>query len=208
MNQQEVVIIAGPHKTASSTTQKTLISLQKAELLGPYVWPRKYKYTEKKPYNQKQFSKFVDDLISSPSPSKSRDFYVEEMRMIWSKGQSIVIGAERFGTASLSSSRNMLLDGLEEALWRIQKQSTAKPRRTTVVLSFRSERLTHLVSVWNQYLFKSKRKNSGDVSDSFSDWMCSMDCSLPEDKLNLNVVNTLGQVSCCLSRAVCTRYII
>ena len=95
--QQQFVILAGPHKTASSTTQIEITSLQSANLLGRYVWPNKNTYKVEKAgstrYSAKQFSSLVSNLIK---PDDLRDnasikFYAPEFERIWSEGKSIVI---------------------------------------------------------------------------------------------------------------------
>jgi len=178
--QQQFVILAGPHKTASSTTQSTLVSLQKKNLLNPYVWPRKLNHTNKL-YHSKQFAA----LARRPRKNSHYKYYTKEFEMIWSKGQSIVIAAELFGSASLSSSSSVVLDGLKEIL--PIRQTDKIEESVSVVLNFRSKRLSHLVSVWGQYNYFT------EIKVSFTDWMCSMSCLLLEPKLNMNVVNTLGQ---------------
>merc|ERR1712004_589032 len=59
-----------------------------------------------------------------------------------------------------------------------------------IVLSFRTPRFDHLFSVWQQ------KQREHRQAESFKDWICAMDCGLPEEeKLDLRVVDTLGQAA-------------
>ena len=193
--QQQFVILAGPHKTASTTTQKVIIALQSANLLGQYVWPRMVREHKDKVYHEKQFSILVSNLMEPAGESSHQasyrgvKFYAPEFERIWSEGKSIVIGAEKFGSSSISSFGSNVIDGLKEIL-PMRRGKESQESAPIIVLNFRSARIEHLVSVWGQFNFKSRQAVN---ATAFSDWLCSMDCSLPEPKLNLNVINTLGQ---------------
>lgn len=181
--QQQIVILAGPHKTASSTTQDTLVSLQKQKLLNEYVWPTEYNpLIGRTNYHNKQFNTFAERLLTSDLLHPSVKHYAKEFETIWNKGRSIVVGAELFGSSSISPSGHNLFHGLDQVL-----PSSAKK---TVVLNFRSQRLSHLQSIWGQYNWVNHPHNKGI---SFTQFICSMDCSLQQPNLNLNVLNTLGQ---------------
>jgi len=186
--QQQFIILAGPHKTASTSTQLTMISLQKANLLGAFVWPKL-----RKNYFPKRFSSFAIGLMDREDDKRVIQKVVrwtKEFKKIWSKGQSIVIGSELLGPASLSLYGSNVLDGLKQAL-PTGRMNETEETTSTVVLNYRSDRLGHLLSVWGQFNFKNRKVST----KTFSDWMCSMDCSLQEPKLNMNVINTLGQAA-------------
>jgi len=174
--------------------------------------------------HSKQFSGLVHSIMDDdefPQNFKMSHirYFTKESDMIWSKGQSIVISSELLGPASLSRFGNNLLNGLNQVL-PTERKNAIKESTSTVVLNYRSGRLEHLVSVWGQFKYKNNmkilkmnmkiaknitkvaeknpKKNREKATENkvtFSEWMCSMDCSLPEPKLNLNVVNTLGQAA-------------
>lgn len=182
-DQQQFVILAGPHKTASSATQSLMKTLQESGNLGKFVWPK----NPAGACDAKQFSEFVWSLFRSVNGGGDPallNYYKEEFDQIWKDGKSIVIGAELFGTISLHESFDRMV---EDALW--NELPVTDPNRVLVVLNYRTPRLDHLTSLWAQ---KMKIERLGL---SFREWACSMDCDLPEPKLNLHVINTLGQAA-------------
>lgn len=230
---QKVVILAGPHKTATSETQRFLIRLQRdKDLLAPFQWP----LTPEKHTNSKQFSDLVKELyvgqenatlLETKNARKYRkgklpyiEHYRNEFQRIWqqnnNKNNSILVGAELLGPLALHKhgpaatqeliklmpwSNNNIREALGTSInnhggeieYTTDYNDKRKDRQTelpvTVALNYRTPRFDHLASVWQQAIKVKK----AEIGTSFHDWMCQMDCTLPEPKLNLRVINTLGQ---------------
>mmetsp|Transcript_61190 Transcript_61190/g.73600 ORF Transcript_61190/g.73600 Transcript_61190/m.73600 type:complete len:415 (-) Transcript_61190:943-2187(-) len=200
VKKQRFVLLAGPHKTASSETQLLITKLSKTNLTENFVWPR----TPNGNIYFKQYAGLINNLIheanntQTEKKKKSKLFYTNEFRSLWHQKKSIVIGAELLGTVSISPQfGENLIDGLLAMMpWEengndannVYKNHFSKDH-ITVVLNFRMSRFDHLYSVSNQ------RKKMMKSKETFHDFVCSSNCSAPRYKLDLPVINTLAQAA-------------
>jgi len=201
--QLRMVILAGPHKTASTETQWFLANLQwffQKSLLAPFQLPS----DPDGEIHTKQFSNLVKDLYEEQRQQKTKknefvfedykegnfsykEHYRNEFQRIWSHRQtssnSIVLGAELWGPLSLHKYGPGAIRELMALL-------PSNKNKVTVALNYRTPRFDHLFSIYQQSKKMQEHLHGGD---SFRNWMCKMDCTLPDPKLNLRVLNTLGQ---------------
>jgi len=183
---QKVVILAGPHKTASSTTQKTLVQLAENNLLGNYEWPTALQSRISKKESSryaKQFQYLISNLWEYRlDTARDKDHYKAEFQKTWESNRSIVFGSEMIGTFSNRVAANgnqsttflkNLRDILPKGRKNMVKNDVDEVVDIDVVLNFRSKRLEHLTSAWSQTNVQ-RHKNL-----TFKKWMCSIECDGP-----------------------------
>ena len=165
-HKQRVVILPGPHKTATSSVQGFIVQLQKEGRLGNFVWPGALA--------DKSLATLAGSIVHDKN-EELRTRKKERIKRAWQDGYSIVIGAELLDVVAALSK--------EELHGVFQRFSSLLPQNVTaqVVVMYRTPRTSHLVSAWKQQLAMAEKGNHG------TPWRFSLenDGSRPKDKPTL-----------------------
>jgi len=171
---QRIVVIAGPHKTASTSILNNLYSWTSAhsQVLPNWVWPLPRAALEfckcMWPQNAvkciaEAFYPFVNALTGNKmrmfneyDSSEVVNLYQDAMKDMWRGGYSLIIATEAmdhlvrsYNTLSLNKFLNTL--PLEENYSDDNVVRLSADRKdVTIVVNFRAPRVEHLVSIWHQ----------------------------------------------------------
>jgi hypothetical protein len=140
---QRIVILPGPHKSASTSVQAYLVQLAKEGVLVQHSWSWLGKRS------RKGFSGIARQLLFPPEFGTDEDKLNESKQVAeeeWSRGNSLIIAAEFMDyVASLTE------DEAETSIGRlIDWLPTDAQSNVEVVVMYRSPRASHLVSAWKQ----------------------------------------------------------
>lgn len=177
---QRIVILAGPHKTASSSIQESMYTWTSTgpQLLPTWSWPVPQEVLEvceeeaefdsqKRKCHAKGFYPLAE-AINTHDPSHSRQtflshskpevmgFYRDAMEKEWKDGYNLIIGTEGLDFLVLRDYTNF--DNFLSVLPLKEEQKVdngievwgAEKKDVTVVVKFRAPRVQHLISVWHQ----------------------------------------------------------
>ncbi|KAL7490129.1 hypothetical protein ACHAW6_015847 [Cyclotella cf. meneghiniana] len=144
-NDQKIVLLPGPHKSASTSVQRYLVRLAIAGILPQYNWEWIGKDSSK------GFSDLAQHLLYEAKVGENDRKLLMQKNVAqdkWYEGKSLVIAAEFMDyIAALPE---------EQARASIERLFDWLPRSTTqtntveTVVMYRSPRASHLVSVWKQ----------------------------------------------------------
>lgn len=207
-HEQRIVLLAGPHKTSSSSIQMNMYNWlyqgNGSALQEEWAFPSiEEKYFEMNcnfpPYLQyKIFYPLLEALrgVHRQDP-KTRclnafytreeiiNLYKNEMEKKWKQGQSLVIASEAmdFIASSNEDDGYHLLDALLDFLPTNEEDDESKEfSSTTAVVMYRPPRVSHLISAWHQCCMKKMSfynfLTSMDSSSVFSDALKTLDSLL------------------------------
>ena len=137
---QRVVILPGPHKTATTSVQSFLVRLQKKDKLGDFEWPAA---------QSKAFAPVMKSVLFNVDDEMGvRGRKQEKIHKAWKKGKSIVVGAEILDYVAA-------LTPLEakpafERLLNLFPIDVVPETDMSVIVMYRTPRASHLVSAWKQ----------------------------------------------------------
>jgi len=172
---QRVVLVAGPHKTASSSEQHNIVRWVNDGFLPGWSWPTPTMYSKicgHKDIQPKMFYAYYGTLNGGAESKCLPKWYdshgmngknlthdfEKEFRNSWSQGNNLIIASEAMDfVSSLSQNshryklRNRILNGMpwnsyDDPATRLQGSNDD----ITVVVHFRAPRVDHLVSLWHQ----------------------------------------------------------
>jgi hypothetical protein len=140
-NQQRIVLLPGPHKSASTSVQAYIVQLSRESILAYHNWHWVGKKTSK------GFSDIARFLLYQPDDGKKKEKMDKFQQLTfeeWNKGNHLIVAAEFMDyVASLSR---------EEAKLSIDRLLEWLPPTTNreAVIMYRSPRTSHLISSWKQ----------------------------------------------------------
>lgn len=143
--EQRIVILPGPHKSASTSVQIYLVQLAKKGTLKQHSWAWLGKESSK------GFSFLARHLLYAPEFEEDKD-KVEKFKQLtkkeWDAGNNLVIAAEFMDyVASLSEKDASMAIGRLLNWLPAHKQAA---NRIETVIMYRSPRASHLISAWKQ----------------------------------------------------------
>ena len=216
---QQVVILAGPHKTASSSIQYNLMRwfedqndtllLQKRWSFDPPIKTfQKQGCSRAWQYPYQVYYWMVQAMLRSKNtacssnestgeiiyePEQMLELYTKRFNEGWSRGKSIVIATEAIDFANSirydGTPNEFLLRFLELLPFTSAENNITE--KVTAVIMYISPRIEHLQSMWHQHQKARRNKNV-----SFSQYLESISSNL--DMLNYLVSFNLGKtVSSC-----------
>ena len=185
---QRLVMLVGPHKSASTSVQSYLVKLEKAGVLGQHNW--KWIGNERNK-GFAEASRYL--LMGEISTTGERDVMKERTtaeslqqmaKEEWDKGTNLVAAAEFLDYAAYLSDKEATL-----AMERMKQWLPEKARDgVEAVIMYRTPRASHLVSAWKQQVgFRKARTNEPwrlSLDDGhprrvelgepphFSEWLC------------------------------------
>ena len=142
---QRVVILPGPHKSASTSVQAYLVQLAKKGILKQHSWAW-LGHT-----SSKGFSRIARHLFYEPEFEKNIenvDKFKQKAKEDWDEGNSLVIAAEFMDyVAALEDEDAKVAIG---RLFDWLPFSGQQANQVEAVIMYRSPRVSHLVSAWKQ----------------------------------------------------------
>ena len=187
-NGQRLVMLVGPHKSASTSVQSYLVKLEKAGVLGQHNWKwigneRNKGFAEASRYLLMGDTTTTGerDVMKERSTAESLEQMAKEE---WDKGTSLVAAAEFLDYAAYLPEDEIIV-----AMERMKHWLPEKAReKVEAVVMYRTPRASHLVSAWKQQVgFRKARTNEPwrlslddghprrlDLGDPppFSEWLC------------------------------------
>jgi len=185
---QRLVLLVGPHKSASTSVQSYLVKLEKAGVLGQHNWKwvgneRNKGFAEASRYllMGDQTTTGERDVDKERSVALSLQLMAQEE---WDKGTNLVAAAEFLDYAAFLSN-----DDATVAMNRMKHWLPEKARDgVEAVVMYRTPRASHVVSSWKQQVgFRKARTNEPwrlsldddhpqryelGMPPHFSDWLC------------------------------------
>jgi len=212
LKDKRVVILAGPHKTGSTSIQNNIHEWTGINnfLLEGWAWPVPQTVTEIESKDEKNWhwnpSKgfyALAELLRDPmypitdrllfrtySKKEIINFYQIEFLRAWLSGYNIVIGSEAFDNAIKDKRGEELIERLLKILpWNFLNLSSIVHGNNdliTVVITYRVPRVKHLLSIWHE----TKKEK-----ESFRDWMLST-------RNGLGAIDSLGLVEKFLNKGL------
>ena len=185
---QRMVLLVGPHKSASTSVQSYLVKLGKAGVLSQHNW--KWVGNERNK-GFAEASRYL--LMGDTTTTGERD--VDKERSValslqqvaqeeWDKGTNLVAAAEFLDYAAFLSNEQATV-----AMDRMKYWLPEKARgEVEVVVMYRTPRASHMVSSWKQQVGfkkaktnepwrlalddKHPKRNKLGMPPNFSDWLC------------------------------------
>jgi tmRNA-binding protein len=172
-DEQKVVILAGPHKTGSSSLQYnflrwtthtpgTLISELNPHdiILKDWVWPLPSFMSEFYSVDDihNAFYPMMEALRSPKRKTTDRevfekysideviDMYHEPMDVYWEKGYNLIFGTEAMDLIVKLEEGAEMIDALQNRIL----PSSVRDDQITVVIAYRTPKIDHLISQWHQ----------------------------------------------------------
>jgi hypothetical protein len=154
--QQRIVLLAGPHKTGSTSMQT--IALLFAKVLNKESWnwiePPRLK-TITKHSKEKRMATLLYSLtnrtsrkeIRQPSSSEMLTMYRTEIRKQLGLGLNIVLGSEEIDSVAAPHTK---ADALDEFLTIFPAEASRDIM--SVVITYRASRIQHLISLWKELM--------------------------------------------------------
>jgi hypothetical protein len=184
---QRLVLLVGPHKSASTSVQSYLVKLEKAGVLGQHNW----KWIGNR--RNKGFAEASRYLLMGSKTNGERDVIKERSvaaslqqmaKAEWDEGTNLVAAAEFLDYAAFLSDNEATA-----AMERMKRWLPERARdRVEAVVMYRTPRASHVVSAWKQQVgFRKARTNEPwrlslddehsrrselGVPPHFSDWLC------------------------------------
>ena len=173
---QRVIILPGPHKSATTSLQSFLDKLSKSGKLGTWDWPAS---------GGKMFGNVLNSVLFDPKDSSGLQKQLRsKIIKAWENGKSIVFGNEDLDYIAVMSP-----DEAKAALQRLQgllPQDMVAERDMSATIMYRTPRSSHLISAWKQQIAMAKpgrnwnspwRTVIGDEPTeteppSLSEWLC------------------------------------
>eukprot|EP00563_Minutocellus_polymorphus_P006496 CAMPEP_0181032956 /NCGR_PEP_ID=MMETSP1070-20121207/7003_1 /TAXON_ID=265543 /ORGANISM="Minutocellus polymorphus, Strain NH13" /LENGTH=386 /DNA_ID=CAMNT_0023110357 /DNA_START=313 /DNA_END=1473 /DNA_ORIENTATION=- len=213
-NQQQVIILAGPHKTASSSIQYNLmrwfgdtndtLGLQKRwSFDSPIKIFQEEGCVSALRYPYQVFYWLVQAILENPTKCRSNELtgeiiytreemlelYTRRFRESWSRGKSIIIATEAIDTANSIQYAGTSNELLLKLLQLLPSSSTGYGSRrfyekTTAVIMYRSPRIQQLQSMWFQHT-KDKRNQNLTFSQYLGKIRSNLNMLNPLDSFNL-----------------------
>jgi hypothetical protein len=173
--QQQIIFLAGPHKTGSTSIQVNLVSWSQEGLLGPWRWGindttcvfeniselrqgRKPKNRKIELLFAKGFSPLMNLLANTRKnyPEKEEDqsalidCYRNQLSYLWQDGYNIVLGSEAadFGIRSKVDA-DKFIHGILNIMPMTTNDDANIRERITFVITYRYPRVDHFVSYWH-----------------------------------------------------------
>jgi hypothetical protein len=213
-SRQRVILLAGPHKTASSSIQQNMLMWlnDKEDYFGTglaknWAWPSPISTFRKHGCNLSESKIFYPWIHALSSLTERREntpcadvysreemigLYKKEFEEWWRKGYSLVIASEAMDLVPRVKYSGALLQNIiHQQPWYTSngnRRSTflGKDDDITVVVNYRSPRSSHLISSWHQCCMTSM---------SFHDYLLS----LKESRL---VLDSLRLAKICLDQGL------
>jgi hypothetical protein len=159
---QRVVLLAGPHKTGSSSIQANLMHWlgdenHPSNLAVTWAWPAPAHQCI--PQSEKAFYPWVKALVGEEINTKFKchvereeliQVYRREFHNQWTRGKSLVIATEAMARAAAHD------DLIDTIIHQLPWSADYSPKvgggdeNITVVIVYRSPRVAHLQSMWHQ----------------------------------------------------------
>lgn len=174
---QRVVILAGPHKTSSSSIQLNLYRWIHASSRGEmdisglskdWAWPAPVQAWNMSGcelndvMTSKMFYQYVDFLkgkrknrciLSEYSTKSALDLFSNEFQKKWSDGYSLIIASEAFDfimSERRVNASEILVNAVSHLPWHQNNTLNGSDHDVTFVVCYRTRRVDHLISLWHQ----------------------------------------------------------
>jgi len=203
---KRVVILAGPHKTGSTSLQNNFHKWTGSDnyLLDKWAWPvpaviTKYESEDENHWQWNPSKGFyalaellrdnkhsiTDRLVFQKSTREELlQSYKTEFLRAWSAGYNLIIGSEAFDNVIKDDDDEMIERLLALMPWNLNEG--VGNDRITVVVTYRVPRVKHLISVWRE----TKKDNQ-----SFKEWIL-------KTKNELGAIDSLGLVEMFLKKGL------
>lgn len=170
---QRLVMLVGPHKSASTSVQSYLVKLEKAGVLGQHNW--KWIGNERnKGFAEASRYILMGDTTTTGERNVAKERSTAESlqsmaKEEWDKGTNLVAAAEFLDYAAYLSDKEAVL-----AMERMREWLPENARDgVEAVIMYRTPRASHLVSAWKQQVGFRKAKTN-------EPWRLSLDDGHPQ----------------------------
>ena len=189
---QQIIILAGPHKTGTTSIQTNmwLWTSNEDSIFADWVWPvppkilkieendtHEWDFTPSKGFymllealGPKTLNKLKKErkLFESHNKQEVLQIYKQHLNNKWEEGKNIIFGTEAFDVIIKDPKRGVsMLNRLEHILPATTTVSTS----TTVVVMYRTPKIKHLISIWHQNTVRRTDPN-------FFEWITTTNNSL------------------------------
>ena len=188
VQRQRMVLLVGPHKSASTSVQSYLVKLGKAGVLSQHNW--KWVGNERnKGFAEASRYLLMGDITTTGERNvdKERSVALSLQQMAqeeWDKGTNLVAAAEFLDYAAFLSNEQATVAMERMKYWLPEKARSG----LEVVVMYRTPRASHMVSSWKQQVGfrkaktnepwrlalddKHPKKKELGMPPNFSDWLC------------------------------------
>eukprot|EP01084_Bolivina_argentea_P125644 222588_1 len=162
---QRIVLLAGPHKTGSTSVQTNIANWSLSGILEDWSWPcpQNDAYAYNKQIHAKCFARLLWALDNRSkkvmNPHETQLMYSKTFQRLWNNNKSIVFGAEYTDHVIANEFEGELIIG---NLMRFMPCYPCNIYQIEVVITYRTPRVTHLISLWHQI---SKQNNVTHLSE-------------------------------------------
>ena len=157
---QRLVMLVGPHKSASTSVQSYLVKLEKAGVLGQHNWKWIGNERNKGFAEASRYLLMGDTTTTGERDVMKERSTAESLQQIakeeWDQGTNLVAAAEFLDYAAYLPDKEAIL-----AMKRIKQWLPEKARDgVEAVIMYRTPRASHLVSAWKQQVGFRKAKTN------------------------------------------------